>query len=223
MATIRLTLDHGSDYMRADEQVWQQMFDVYESMIDPVGSFTATQLLEDDSYVQRMVAGYEKLQRVNAEQLDEVELTNENRAFLNKLLAVAALEPFDMQSTLHVFSSLGLDTATAPDVNMDNAPDCAVVREGKVTWNGGGSFTAETDSLVVFTTVLKNEGDYHMTVEGGASGVTEVQIDGRTVEFTANGDTVTAADDSLGNGVESTVAVRVTAGTTIDRITYERE
>lgn len=217
------TLDHGSDYMRADEQVWQQMFDVYESMIDPVGSFTATQLLEDDSYVQRMVAGYEKLQRVNAEQLDEVELTNENRAFLNKLLAVAALEPFDMQSALHVFSSLGLDTATAPDVNMDNAPDCAVVQEGKVTWNGGGSFTAETDSLVVFTTVLKNEGDYHMTVEGGASGVTEVQIDGRTVEFTANGDTVTAADDSLGNGVESTVAVRVAAGTTIDRITYERE
>ena len=217
------TLDHGSDYMRADEQVWQQMFDVYESMIDPVGSFTATQLLEDDSYVQRMVAGYEKLQRVNAEQLDEVELTNENRAFLNKLLAVAALEPFDMQSALHVFSSLGLDTATAPDVNMDNAPDCAVVQEGKVTWNGGGSFTAESDSLVVFTTVLKNEGDYHMTVEGGASGVTEVQIDGRTVEFTANGDTVTAADDSLGNGVESTVAVRVTAGTTIDRITYERE
>ena len=62
-----------------------------------------------------------------------------------------------------------------------------------------------------------------MTVEGGASGVTEVQIDGRTVEFTANGDTVTAADDSLGNGVESTVAVRVAAGTTIDRITYERE
>lgn len=161
------TLDHGSDYMRADEEVWQQMFDVYESILDPVGNFTGVQLLEDDSYVQRMVAGYEKLQQVNADQLDEVNLTPANLAFLNKLLAVSELDPYDISAALNIFSEMGLDTASAPDVNQDNAPDYAEVLEGRVTWNGDGSFTAEEDSLVAFNTVLVNEGNYQLTVQAG--------------------------------------------------------
>ena len=111
------------------------------------------------------MASYEKLQQVNDDQLDEVLLTAENNAFLNKLLAVAALDPYEHVSALNVFSDMGLDTATAPDVNNDGAPDNAVVQEGEVVWNGGGSFTAQTDSLVTFSTLLKNEGDYRMTVE----------------------------------------------------------
>ena len=218
------TLEDGSDYMRADEEVWQQMFDVYESIIDPVGQFSAVQLLEDDSYIQRMVASYEKLQQVNDDQLDEVLLTAENNAFLNKLLAVAALDPYEHVSALNVFSDMGLDTATAPDVNNDGAPDNAVVQEGEVVWNGGGSFTAQTDSLVTFSTLLKNEGDYRMTVESGdLSGVEQAYCNGNPVALDpATGASVTTMHE-LGGNLESTVTVRVKAGTTVDRVAYMKE
>lgn len=218
------TLEDGSDYMRADEEVWQQMFDVYESIIDPVGQFSAVQLLEDDSYIQRMVASYEKLQQVNDDQLDEVLLTAENNAFLNKLLAVAALDPYEHVSALNVFSDMGLDTATAPDVNNDGAPDNAVVQEGEVVWNGGGSFTAQTDSLVTFSTLLKNEGDYRMTVESGdLSGVEQAYCNGNPVALDpATGVGVTTMHE-LGGNLESTVTVRVKAGTTVDRVAYMKE
>ena len=218
------TLEDGSDYMRADEEVWQQMFDVYESIIDPVGQFCAVQLLEDDSYIQRMVASYEKLQQVNDDQLDEVLLTAENNAFLNKLLAVAALDPYEHVSALNVFSDMGLDTATAPDVNNDGAPDNAVVQEGEVVWNGGGSFTAQTDSLVTFSTLLKNEGDYRMTVESGdLSGVEQAYCNGNPIALDpATGAGATTMHE-LGGNLESTVTVRVKAGTTVDRVAYMKE
>lgn len=217
-------LDHGSDYMRADEAVWQQMFDVYETIIDPVGQFNAVQLLQDDSYIQRMVAGYQKLQQVNADQLDEVLLTEKNNAFVNKLLAVAAIEPYDIMQALEIFSNLGLDTATAPDVNNDGAPDYATVNEGRVVWNGDGSFTAATDCLVSFSTVLQSDGDYQLAVSSGnLAGVTEVQINGSAVALDpATGVSVTT-DSELGGGSQGTVSLRVAAGTTVDRITYMKQ
>lgn len=217
------TMDKGSDYMRADAEVWQQMFDVYESIIDPIGQFNAVQLLSDDSYVQRMVAGYEKLRAVNADQLDEVLLTAKNNAFLNKLLAVAALEPYTQTDALDIFSNLGLDTATAPDVNSDGVPDCATVQEGEVVWNGDGSFTAQTDCLVSFSTVLQNEGMYRLTVQSSdLTGITESYIGSGDVAL----DPATGASEpaqELGGGSESSVSVRVKAGTTVERVTYNRE
>ena len=214
------TLDHGSDYMRADEEVWQQMFDVYESMIDPVGQVSSAQWLADDSYIQRMVAGYEKLQQVNDDQLDEVLLTAQNNAFLNRLLACAALQPYDIADALSIFSSMGLDTATAPDVNNDSVPDYAEVQEGEVVWNGDGSFTAQTDSVIVFTTVLKSEGAYRLTVESSdLSGVT-ADVDGNVVTFDTATGAAAEAVDQLGGGSNSTITVQVAAGTTVDRITY---
>lgn len=217
-------LDHGSDYMRADEAVWQQMFDVYETIIDPVGQFNAVQLLQDDSYIQRMVAGYQKLQQVNADQLDEVLLTEKNNAFVNKLLAVAAIEPYDIMQALEVFSNLGLDTATAPDVNNDGAPDYATVNEGRVVWNGDGSFTAATDCLVSFSTVLQSDGDYQLTVSSGnLAGVTEVQINGSVVALDPATGVSMTTDSELGGGSQGMVSLRVTAGTTVDRITYMKQ
>lgn len=217
-------LDHGSDYMRADEAVWQQMFDVYETIIDPVGQFNAVQLLQDDSYIQRMVAGYQKLQQVNADQLDEVLLTEKNNAFVNKLLAVAAIEPYDIMQALEVFSNLGLDTATAPDVNNDGAPDYATVNEGRVVWNGDGSFTAATDCLVSFSTVLQSDGDYQLTVSSGnLAGVTEAQINGSAVALDPATGVSMTTDSELGGGSQGTVSLRVAAGTTVDRITYMKQ
>ena len=216
------TLDNGSNYMRADEEVWQQMFDVYESIIDPVGQFNAVQLLEDDSYIQRMVAGYQKLQQVNADQLDEVLLTTENNTFVNKLLAVAALEPYDMVEALNVFSNMGIDTASAPDVNGDNIPDFVTVDEGRVTWNGNGSFTAETDSVITMTAVLKNEGDYQMEISAdNLSGVSEITSDGNPITY----DAVTgmgAPFEQWGAGEECRITLHVAAGTTVDRVTYTK-
>ena len=218
------TLDNGSDYMRADAEVWQQMFDVYESIIDPVGQFGAIQLLQDNSYVQRMVAGYQKLQQVNADQLDEVLLTEKNNAFVNKLLAVAALDPYDTVDALNVFSNTGLDTATAPDVNSDNAPDYAAVEQGQVTWNGNGSFTAETDSVVTFTTILKNEGNYRLAVTcSDPSGVTEAQAGGSTVTLDPATGAATATVEQWGAEETCTVSLHVAAGTTVDRVTYTKE
>ena len=218
------TLEQGSDYMRADKEVWQQMFDLYETIIDPVGQLSAVQLLEDDSYVQRMVAGYEKLQQVNDDQLDEVLLTEENNAFVNKLLAVAALEPYDMTQALDIFSGLGLDTATAPDANNDGMPDSAAVTEGQITWNGNGSFTADTDAVITFSTVLENEGAYRVTVDASdLTGIIEVVVDGAPVTLDQATGVGTTASDQLGSGSKSTIALRVAAGTTVNRITYIKD
>ena len=217
------TLDKGSDYMRADEAVWQQMFDVYESILDPVGQFNAVQLLENDSYVKRMVAGYEKLQAVNDDQLDEVLLTVKNDMFLNKLLSVAALNPYDQMEALNAFANIGLDTATAPDVNHDSMPDYATVQEGKVVWNEDGSFTAETDCLITFDMVIKNEGQYGLTVSSdNLSGVTEAYVDGSAVAIDRTTG-VCPAQEEWGDGTESSITLRLQAGTTINRLTYMKE
>lgn len=219
-AKAMYTLDDGSNYMRADAAIWQQMFDVYESIIDPVGQFNAVQLLEDDSYVKYMVAAYQKLQAVNEDQLDEVLLTTKNNAFLNKLLSVAALDPYDRSQALTIFSKTGLDTQTAPDVNNDGMPDSATVQEGEVVWNDDGSFTAQTDSLVVFSTVLKNEGMYTLTVQSDdLSGITEGLVNGNVVALNPATGTSEAVKELAGDS-ETTVAVRVKAGATINRVTY---
>lgn len=222
-AKAMYTLEDGSEYMRADETVWQQMFDIYESIIDPVGQFNAVQLLEDDSYIKYMVRSYQKLQAVNEEQLDEVMLTAKNNAFLNKLLSVAALDPYDRNAALDIFSKTGLDIATAPDVNNDAIPDCATVQEGEVVWNGDGSFTAQTDSLVVFSTMLENAGTYRLVVQSSdPAGVVESYIDGNIVAL----DPVTGSSaeiKELGGSTEGNVAVRIKAGTTIREITYNCE
>lgn len=221
-AKAMYTLRDGADYMRADAEMWQQMFDIYESILDPVDQFNAVPLLEDDSYVKYMMASYQKLQAVNADQLDEVLLTAENNSFLNKLLTVSALDPYDRSAALKIFSDLGLDTATAPDVNEDNAPDCATVQEGEVIWNGNGSFTAQTDCLVSFSTVLKNEGEYRLKVQSSdGTGVLECYISGNAVAFDpATG--MSEAFQDLGGGFESSVSLRVKAGTTIERVEFGR-
>lgn len=222
-AKAMYALRDGADYMRADAEMWQQMFDIYKSIIDPVGQFNAVQLLKDDSYVQYMIASYQKLQAVNADQLDEVLLTVENNAFLNKLLAVAALNPYSQKDALDIFSDLGLDTATAPDVNADGVPDYATVQEGEVTWNENGSFTAKTDCLVVFDTVLENEGDYRLTVQSSdMGGIVESYIGSNMVALDPSTGTSQTMQE-LGGGGEERISLRVKAGTTIERAIYSRE
>ena len=51
--TIALDLLYrGAKYTRANASVWQKMFDLYEQMIDPVGSsIGAAEWLLDDTYV----------------------------------------------------------------------------------------------------------------------------------------------------------------------------
>ena len=145
------------------------MFDLYEQMIDPVGSsIGAAQWLQDDTYVKRMVNGYETLCQVNADQLDDVLLTDANNSFLNKLLAVNALDPYDFVEALTTFSTLGLDTAYLPDADGNGVPDCATVQEGSVTWGENGAFTADTDSVVTFAAVIKTDGDVELLELGGA-------------------------------------------------------
>ena len=221
-AKAMYTLRDGADYMRADAEMWQQMFDIYESIIDPVDQFNAVPLLEDNSYIEYMMASYQKLQAVNADQLDEVLLKAENNSFLNKLLTVSALEPYDRSTTLEIFANLGLDTATAPDVNQDGAPDYATVQEGAVVWNGNGSFTAQTDCLVVFSTVLKNEGEYRLKVQSSdAAGVLQCYVSSNEVAFDpATG--MSEAVHDLGGGFESSVSLRIKAGTTIERVEFSR-
>ena len=217
-------LDRGAKYTRANAEVWQKMFSLYEQMIDPVGgSIGAAQWLQDDTYLNRMVKGYETLCQVNADQLDDVLLTAENNAFLNKLLAADALDPYDFVDALTIFSSLGLDTAYLPDADGNGVPDCAEVQEGSVTWNGG-AFTADSDSTVVFSTVLKNEGSYELAVESSdLGGVAEADVDGAAVTLDASGKAVIEAD-RLGDSDEPvTIALHVRAGTTVSRVTWNKQ
>lgn len=75
-----------------------------------------------------MVNGYETLCQVNADQLDDVLLTDANNSFLNKLLAVNALDPYDVVEALTTFSTLGLDTAYLPDADGNGVPDARPCR-----------------------------------------------------------------------------------------------
>ena len=214
-------LDQGISYMRADAEVWQQMFDLYESMINPVGNLTGVQLLMDDTYVQRMVNGYTRLCQTNDDQLDDVLLTAKNNAFVNRLLAAAALEPFDTTEALNIFSKTGMDTASAPDVNSDGVPDYAAVQSGSVSWQENGAFTAETDCTVLLSTWAPDDGDYVLTVDasdrGGISGVT---IAGNDIAYDASTGTCAAYDDWASDVTE--IAVSVKAGTVVNRITYTK-
>ena len=217
-------LDRGAKYTRANAEVWQKMFSLYEQMIDPVGgSIGAAQWLQDDTYLNRMVKGYKTLCQVNADQLDDVLLTAENNAFLNKLLAADALDPYDFVDALTIFSSLGLDTAYLPDADGNGVPDCAEVQEGSVTWNGG-AFTADSDSTVVFSTVLKNEGSYELAVESSdLGGVAEADVDGAAVTLDASGKAVIEAD-RLGDSDEPvTIALHVRAGKTVSHVTWNKQ
>lgn len=212
-------LDQGISYMRADAEVWQQMFDLYESMINPVGNMTGAQLLLDDTYVQRMMNGYTRLCQTNDDQLDDVLLTAKNNAFVNRLLAVAALNPFDTTEALNILSKTGMDTASAPDVNSDGVPDYATVQSGSVTWQENGAFTAETDCTVLFSTQAPDDGDYVLTVDASdRSGVTSVTIKGNAVAYDAATGACAAYDDWASDITE--IAVSVKAGTTVNRITY---
>lgn len=212
-------LDQGIAYMRADEEVWQQMFDLYETMLNPVGNFTGVQLLMDDSYVQRMVNGYDRLCQTNADQLDEVMLTEKNNAFVNRLLAVAALEPYDTTQALNILSGTGLDTAYAPDVNRDTVPDYATVQSGEVTWQEGGAFTAATDAVISFMTQVPDDGSYVLRVQGAAlSGITAVTVDGSPVAMDMTTGACPAVSDFSGMSTEIILSVK--AGTTVDQITY---
>lgn len=214
------TIEQGSNYMRADEKVWRQVFDVYETMIDPVAQVFAIPLLEEkDRYIGRMKETYDKLCEVNAHQLDNVELTTANNAFLGKLLAIDALPEYDMTAVLDLFSTMVLDTKYAPDINVDGVPDYATVPQGTVTWHGDGSFTAEQDSVIELRTAIRKEGNYAVVAEAAdLSGITGAEINGvPTVYDSASGCTEPLEHWSE---TEPVIKLYVRAGTTIDRIQY---
>lgn len=217
------TLDKGAAYVRADASVWQNVFKIYEAIIDPVGQMNAVQLLQDKTaYVDRMVGTYEKLRALNGQQLDNLMLTAENNTFLGKLLAVSAIEPYEIKPALNIFSNMIIDTAYAADCDVDGAPDCAQILEGAVTWNGDGSFTAQADSLVQLTYTIKTAGDYRLSVQSGdLSGVAEAYFGDTPVALDASGNSV-ELNHELDGDTEKTIAVRVKQGATVDRILYTR-
>lgn len=215
-------LDRGAKYTRANASVWQKMFDLYEQMIDPVGSsIGAAQWLQDDTYVKRMANGYETLCQVNADQLDDVLLTDANNSFLNKLLAVNALEPYDFVEALTTFSTLGLDTAYLPDADGNGVPDCATVQEGSVTWGENGAFTADTDSVVTFAAVIKTDGDYDLTVQSSAS--VEAAVGDTAVALDASGKSTQPVHDLGDTENAMTITLRVPADTTVSHVTYMKK
>ena len=103
-------------------------------------------------------------------------------------------------------------------------PDSAAVTEGQITWNGNGSFTADTDAAITFSTVLENEGAYRVTVDASdLTGIIEVVVDGAPVTLDQATGVGTTASDQLGSGSKSTITLRVAAGTTVNRITYIKD
>lgn len=215
------TLEHGAAYMRADEQVWQQLFDLYETMLDPVGNMDALPLLgQPDRYTARMKAGYDKLCAVNAQQLDNVNLTARNNTFLGKLIKVYALSGEELNTQLAVFSGMVADTAYAPDVNADGAPDYATTLAGEVTWHGDGSFTAVTDSVVVLDLTVKNEGDYVLSVTASDLAGVSAAIDGEAVPLDAAGRSQPI--EEWGGGSDTVITITVPAGVTASHIGYAK-
>lgn len=215
------TLEHGIAYMRADAEVWQQMFDLYETMLDPVGNMTAVQILMDDSYVRRMVTGYERLCQTNADQLDNVLLTTSNNAFLNRLLAVAALDPYDTSAALSILSQTGLDTSALPDADGNGVPDCAAVQAGTVNWQENGAFTAETDCTILFTTQVPDEGYYPLYINASDLNGISVTLNGNPVTLdTATG--LCPAYDEWGTS-PTEIVLNIKAGTTVNQMTYIKQ
>lgn len=205
------TLEHGTAYMRADETVWQETFELCEGMLDPVGNVFAMPLLQEpERYLNRVKGLYDALCQVNAQQLDNVELTAENRVFLGKLLAAAATDG-DADRTLDIFSTQAIDTRFAPDVDADAAPDYAVVLEGQVEWTGGGAFVARTDCTVALDATLKVAGEYALSVE--ADGAVSAAVDGTPLE--PNGGQRVASD---GGNAAVRVSLSVPAGTTVSSV-----
>lgn len=217
------TLDKGSAYVRADATVWQNVFTIYEAMIDPVGQMGAIPLLQDKAqYVDRMKVTYEKLRALNEEQLDNLMLTAKNNTFVGKLLAVSAIEPYEMKSALSIFSNMVVDTAYTADCDVDGTPDSAQTVEGAVAWNSDGSFTAQADSVVRLTYTIKSDGDYRLTVQSGnLSGVTEVYVGETLVALDSAGNSI-ALNNEIESDTENTITMRVKQGTTVDRIQYTR-
>lgn len=216
-------LDQGIAYMRADAEVWRQMFTLYESMLNPVGNMTGVQALMEDTYVRRMVSGYDRLCQTNADQLDDVLLTTQNNAFVNRLLAVAALEPYDVTEALNILSKTGLDSRTLPDVDANGVPDCAVVQSGSVQWQEGGAFTAETDSTILLTTQVPDEGDFVLTIDASdPQGIAGVTIGGNAVAYDAASGAC-AAFNEWGPTQETEIVLTVKAGTTVEQLSYLKQ
>ena len=216
-------LDRGAEYTRANAEQWQKIFRLEEAIVDPVGSLSAVERIKDDTYIKRVVNSYNKLCETNAQQLDDVTLTERNNTFLNKVLAISATDSYDMRTAMNTFSNLVLDTASAPDVNADNQPDFAEVTEGSASWNEGGAFTADTDCTISFTAVIKNDGDYALTVQSSnAAGIT-AEVGGTTVTFDAAGKGTTPVHQLGDADSTTTIALHVPAGTTVERVIYTME
>lgn len=215
-------LDHGITYMRADAEAWQQMFDLYETMLNPVGNVTGVQLLMDDSYIKRMVNGYEQLCQTNAAQLDNVLLTAKNNAFLNRLLAVAALNPYDTTQALTILSKTGLDSSTLPDADNNGVPDNVTVQTGTVTLQDNGVFTAQTDATISVMTQVPADGDYILRIQASdLGGITGVTINGNPMTLdTATGCCAAFSDQS---DTPTEMILSVKAGTTVNHILYAQD
>ena len=152
--------------MRADEEVWQKLFSLCERMIDPTQNLEAVALMpEKDRYLGRIVGLYEKLCRVNEVQLDTVELTAGNYAFLGKLLTAASVNG-DGMDRCEVFRDRPLDTRYAPDVDGDGVPDFAKVVSGSVIWGKDGSLRTEEETVLRLTPTVCVEGSYLFVVGG---------------------------------------------------------
>lgn len=212
------TLEQGARYMRADEEVWQQLFSLYEAMIDPVGNLSAAQLLEEKArYVDRMIGTYNALCQVNASQLDTVDLTSANNLFLGKLLAVGQLEEGDVTGALEIFSKMLFDTASAPDANADGLPDYLRITQGSLQGNGDGSFTAVTDAVVEIDLTIKSSGQYTLQVQSSTP------IAATMYETPVAFDQTGTSQIFEQNAEETSLLVlQISAGTTVENLRYAK-
>lgn len=161
-------IDRSIVFNRSDSGNWSSIFNLYETMLDPVwvdGSSRedAVQLLlsGDDRYLQEALSHYEQMCAVSAEQWDDLTLEPNNISFLGKLLAVSDIPAENSAERLSLFSSMVYDSDYATDVNADGIADFVT---GESLTAQDGAILAASDTTLTISAYFKTEGSYELRI-----------------------------------------------------------
>ena len=177
----------GIPQAASKNETWRQEFDLYESTIR---SLPMEDIDQTGWLVGQMALTYDMLKEYNQGRLSQITLSEQNLAFLDRILAAdqAGLEG---EEALNFLRSVLFDSDSAADVNSDGIPDAFVPLSGQIeAMNGGWSLEEGARFRLL---AIPGEGVQSvLTIRCSDPSALSVQWGGAPLMTETSGDTMTA-------------------------------
>lgn len=169
------------------ESVWRQEFDLYETALL---SLPAEDLSRMNWFAEQVSLTYDMLVAFNQGRLEQIELSENNLRFLDRILTLAATD-LSGQDAVDFLDRMLFNSYYAADIDSDGLPDSLTVVDGSMAASGD-CWAVSAGTTFTLPLSAYDASGAALTVRCSDPAALAIQSGGAPVEVSIEGDTLTA-------------------------------